>query len=100
MFHEHVTFTSFTSRPHPAPDMLARFMAMTTVASNIWQVNEAEAEFWRRSQGTRVDFSDKVLSFECGGQQWVNEVCFPVGTLKEPNYKDLDYMVSEARDIF
>ena len=59
------------------------------------QVNAAEAEFWRRSQGTRVDYSDKVLAFECGGQQWVNEVCFPVGTLKEPNDKDLDYMVNK-----
>lgn len=59
------------------------------------QVNEAEAEFWRRSQGTRVEFSDMILGFECGGQQWVNEVCFPVGTLKEPNDRDLDYMVSE-----
>lgn len=58
------------------------------------QVNNAEAEFWRRSQGTRVDYSDKILGFECGGQQWVNEVSFPVGTLDEPNGKDLDYMVS------
>lgn len=58
------------------------------------QVNKAEAEFWRRSQGTRVDYSDKILGFECGGQQWVNEVSFPVGTLEEPNGKDLDYMVS------
>lgn len=40
-----------------------------------------------------MDFSDRILGFECGGQQWVNEVCFPVGTLKEPNGKDLDYMV-------
>ncbi|CAM9823767.1 unnamed protein product, partial [Ectocarpus sp. 8 AP-2014] len=58
----------------------------------IKQVNNAEAEFWRRSQGTRVDYSDKILGFECGGQQWVNEVSFPVGTLEEPNGKDLDYM--------
>ncbi|CAM9159735.1 unnamed protein product, partial [Ascophyllum nodosum] len=65
----------------------------------IKQVNAAEAEFWRRSQGTRVDYSDKVLAFECGGQQWVNEVCFPVGTLKEPNDKDLDYMTELMRLI-
>lgn len=56
------------------------------------KVNAAEAEFWRRSQGNRVDFSDRILGFECGGQQWVNEVSFPVGTLEEPNGKDLDYM--------
>lgn len=64
------------------------------------QVNAAEAEFWRRSQGNRIDFSDKILGFECGGQQWVNEVCFPAGTLREPNGKDLDYMVSEDVHVF
>lgn len=64
------------------------------------QVNAAEAEFWRRSQGNRVDFSDRVLGFECGGQQWVNEVCFPVGTLKEPDGKDLEYMVCGGVDVF
>eukprot|EP00903_Cladosiphon_okamuranus_P019157 g17620.t1 len=58
----------------------------------IKKVNAAEAEFWRRSQGTRIEYSDRILGFECGGQQWVNEVCFPVGSLKEPNGKDLDYM--------
>lgn len=63
------------------------------IAATVGQVNAAEAEFWRRSQGTRVDYSDRILGFECGGQQWVNEVSFPVGTLKEPNGKDLDYMV-------
>ena len=58
-------------------------------------MNAAEAEFWRRSQGKRVDFSDRILGFECGGQQWVNEVSFPVGTLEKPNGKDLDYMVRQ-----
>ncbi|CAM9146305.1 unnamed protein product [Phaeothamnion confervicola] len=43
------------------------------------QVNRAEAEFWRRSEGSRIDFSDRVLAFECGGQQWVHEVAFPCG---------------------
>lgn len=64
------------------------------------QVNAAEAEFWRRSQGTRVEYSDRILGFECGGQQWVNEVCFPVGTLKEPNGRDLDYMVSDGVRVY
>lgn len=63
------------------------------------QVNAAEAEFWRRSQGTRVEYSDRVLGFECGGQQWVNEVCFPAGTLREPNGRDLDYMVSDGQRV-
>lgn len=73
----------------PLDVVACRYMALRGVA----QVNAAEAEFWRRSQGNRVDYSDRILGFECGGQQWVNEVSFPVGTLEEPNGKDLDYMV-------
>lgn len=42
------------------------------------KVNLAEAEFWKRSEGTRVDWSDRILQFDCGGQQWVSEVAFPV----------------------
>lgn len=44
----------------------------------IKKVNSVEATFWRRSQGTCVDWSDRILQFDCGGQQWVNEVAFPV----------------------
>ena len=39
---------------------------------HVVEVNRAEAEFWRRAQGYRVDWSDKILGFECGGQQWVS----------------------------
>lgn len=42
------------------------------------KVNAAEAEFWKRSEGTRIDWSDRILQFDCGGQQWVSEVAFPV----------------------
>ncbi|KAI0565083.1 FAD linked oxidase [Gracilaria domingensis] len=42
------------------------------------KVNEAEASYWRKSQGFRVDWSDKILQFDCGGQQWVSEVAFAV----------------------
>ncbi|KAH8052541.1 D-arabinono-1,4-lactone oxidase [Aureococcus anophagefferens] len=47
-------------------------------------VNKAEAEFWRRSQGTDVADSSRKLNFECGGQQWVNECCFPRGRCRNP----------------
>jgi len=59
-------------------------------------VNAAEADFWRRSQGYRVEFSDKVLSFECGGQQWVSEIAFPVGEVPKENNESLN---SEMPDI-
>ena len=52
------------------------------------KVNEAEAEHWTRSRGRRIDWSDQILGFDCGGQQWVLEVAFPTGgTVKEPGDK-------------
>ncbi|PXF44710.1 L-galactono-1,4-lactone dehydrogenase, mitochondrial [Gracilariopsis chorda] len=44
----------------------------------IRKVNKTEASYWRKSQGTRIDWSDRILQFDCGGQQWVSEVAFPV----------------------
>eukprot|EP00966_Prymnesium_polylepis_P178900 4142251-Prymnesium_polylepis.1 len=41
---------------------------------HVIEINRAEAEFWKRAGGYRVDWSDKLLGFECGGQQWVSEV--------------------------
>lgn len=43
---------------------------------------QAEAEFWRRSEGYRIGWSDDILGFDCGGKQWVLEVSFPTGTLR------------------
>lgn len=41
---------------------------------------QAEAEYWKRSQGYRTGWSDELLGFDCGGQQWVLETCFHAGT--------------------
>ncbi|KAL0404845.1 UNVERIFIED_CONTAM: L-galactono-1,4-lactone dehydrogenase, mitochondrial [Sesamum radiatum] len=54
---------------------------------HIVKVNQAEAEFWRKSEGYRVGWSDEILGFDCGGQQWVSETCFPAGTLSKPSMK-------------
>ncbi|WOL11477.1 hypothetical protein Cni_G20240 [Canna indica] len=59
---------------------------------HIIKVNQAEAEYWKKSEGYRVGWSDEILGFDCGGQQWVSETCFPAGTLKNPSMKDLDYI--------
>lgn len=59
---------------------------------HIVKVNQAEALFWKKSEGYRVGWSDEILGFDCGGQQWVSENCFPAGTLSKPNMKDLEYM--------
>ena len=55
-------------------------------------VNAAEAEVWRRSAGTRSGWSDEILGFDCGGQQWVLEVAFPTGSIEQPNGADVAYM--------
>jgi hypothetical protein len=31
-------------------------------------VNKAEAQFWQRSHGVKVDWADRILGFECGGE--------------------------------
>lgn len=59
---------------------------------HVKKVNQAEAEFWRKSEGYRVGWSDEILGFDCGGQQWVSETCFPAGTLTRPSMKDLEYI--------
>ncbi|PIA53722.1 hypothetical protein AQUCO_00900362v1 [Aquilegia coerulea] len=56
------------------------------------KANQAEADFWRKSEGYRVGWNDEILGFDCGGQQWVSETCFPSGTLAKPSMKDLEYM--------
>ncbi|EDQ86918.1 uncharacterized protein MONBRDRAFT_38173 [Monosiga brevicollis MX1] len=62
-------------------------------SAHVRRCNHAEAEFWRRSQGvTDIGASDRILGFECGGQQWVNEVCLPAGTLDQPTGHDLAFV--------
>jgi L-galactono-1,4-lactone dehydrogenase len=54
----------------------------------IRRVNLAEEEHWKRSRGFRIGWSDEILGFDCGGQQWVLEVAFPTGgTIQEPGDK-------------
>merc|ERR1712087_673924 len=59
---------------------------------HVKQVNAAEAQFWQRSRGYRIDWSDKLLGFECGGQQWVSEVVMPCGSTHKSDGRDLQYM--------
>ncbi|KAJ4706277.1 L-galactono-1,4-lactone dehydrogenase [Melia azedarach] len=59
---------------------------------HVIKVNQAEAEFWRKSEGYRVGWADEILGFDCGGHQWVSETCFPAGTLAKPSMKDLEYI--------
>ena len=56
------------------------------------KVNQAEAEFWKKSEGYRVGWSDEILGFDCGGQQWVSENCFPAGSLTKQSMKDIAFI--------
>lgn len=59
---------------------------------NIKECNRAEHEFWAKAQGLEVAPSDRKLQFDCGGQQWVYEVCFPAGTYGVPNSNSMDFV--------
>ena len=56
---------------------------------HVKRVNKVEAEFWRRNEGWQTKPSDQLLQFDCGGQQWVWEVCFPTGTYETNNGNDM-----------
>ncbi|GKV41714.1 hypothetical protein SLEP1_g49212 [Rubroshorea leprosula] len=66
---------------------------------HVIKVNQVEAEFWKKSEGYRVGWSDEILGFDYGGQQWVSEICFLAGTLSKPSIKDLEYIEELKRLI-
>mmetsp|Transcript_97535 Transcript_97535/g.278922 ORF Transcript_97535/g.278922 Transcript_97535/m.278922 type:complete len:385 (+) Transcript_97535:150-1304(+) len=59
---------------------------------HIKRVNQAEADFWTRSESYDIGKNTNKLQFDCGGQQWVSEVAFPVGSLESPSHADFRYM--------
>lgn len=60
-------------------DMLLNIAPLDVM--HVAAVNQAEAAFWRLSTGTRQADSTQILGFDCGGEQLVLEVAFPIGTL-------------------
>ena len=66
---------------------------------HISQVNQAEFHYWQSAPSERVAKSDEILGFDCGGQQWVLEVCFPAGTVDEPNGRDIDFVLELQQAI-
>ncbi|KAL4351589.1 hypothetical protein GQ457_06G024760 [Hibiscus cannabinus] len=61
-------------------------------AREITPPDSNEPDINEKSEGYRVGWSDEILGFDCGGQQWVSETCFPAGTLSKPSMKDLEYI--------
>jgi L-galactono-1,4-lactone dehydrogenase len=66
---------------------------------HVRRCNEAEAEFWRCSEGYQIRPSDELLQFDCGGQQWVWELCFPTGTQESNNGNDMLVMEELLKGI-
>ena len=56
------------------------------------RVNEAEMKYWEAVGGERIGWSDEILGFDCGGSQWVFEVCLPAGSLESPDGAGLDFI--------
>lgn len=54
----------------------------------VGRVNAAEANYWKASEGYRKGGSTEILGFDCGGQQWVLEVAFPIGRLPKEGEKE------------
>jgi len=67
--------------------------------SHVKRSNEAEASFWKKNEGYQTRPSDELLQFDCGGQQWVFEVCFPSGTQEDNDNSDMIFMDNLLRTI-
>jgi len=66
---------------------------------HVKRCNRAEAEFWKKSEGYQIRPSDELLQFDCGGQQWVFEVCFSTGTQDKNDNSDIQFMEELLRKI-
>jgi L-galactono-1,4-lactone dehydrogenase len=66
---------------------------------HVRRCNAAEADFWKRSEGYQIRPSDELLQFDCGGQQWVWELCFSTGTQERNNGNDMFVMEELLKGI-
>jgi L-galactono-1,4-lactone dehydrogenase len=78
-------------------DSLLAFKPMN--GDHVKIVNEAESKFWKKSEGYQIRPSDELLQFDCGGQQWVFEFCFPTGTYDNNAGNDIKFMENLLRKI-
>jgi L-galactono-1,4-lactone dehydrogenase len=78
-------------------DKLLAFNALD--GDHVTKVNESEALFWKQSEGYQIKPSDQLLQFDCGGQQWVFEVCFPTGNYEENSGHDMQFMTNLLQKI-
>jgi len=66
---------------------------------HVKRCNKAEHAFWAKAGGIDLAPSDQKLQFDCGGQQWVYEVCFPSGTYGMPGTASIDFMEDLLKEI-
>lgn len=62
---------------------------------HIKKINQAELAYWKSAAGKRVDRSDEIVGFDCGGQQLVLEVAFPC----DQKNSDLKFVQELIRNI-
>jgi L-galactono-1,4-lactone dehydrogenase len=94
--------TSSATAMHSSPQYLSfqSFAQLRDIAlgtnplslDHVKRVNAAEAKYWTAAQGTRVGDSTDILGFDCGGEQWVLEMCFPMGSLEEESFADIKFV--------
>ncbi|KAA8497804.1 L-galactono-1,4-lactone dehydrogenase 2, mitochondrial [Porphyridium purpureum] len=80
------------------PQLRDRLLACDPLnVEHVQKVNTLEAQFWSASSGYRRDVSDRILGFDCGGQQWVSEVAFPLHqTHGDECPKDVDLVYMDS----
>ena len=66
---------------------------------HVKRCNKAEHEFWVKAGGIDLAPSEQKLQFDCGGQQWVYEVCFRSGTYGMPGTNSVDFMEELLQEI-
>ena len=66
---------------------------------HVKRCNKAEHAFWAKAGGIDLAPSDQKLQFDCGGQQWVYEVCFRSGTYGMPGTASIYFMEDLLKEI-
>lgn len=63
----------------------------------VQRINRAEEKYWKSCHNqVRTALSNDILKFDCGGQQLVYEICFPIGSSKPDGShsgKDIEFVL-------
>ncbi len=100
MSHPENKITAEEARDFGMGELRDALLALGPLDSSwIKRVNAAEHKFWKNNSGYQHLPSDKLLQFDCGGSQWVQENCFPTGRQFEEDGSDMTFMIDLLRRI-